>query len=154
MPDMSSGVNPAHTLHINWIGQPIVPCLPPSPVDPYSHGSYLHQQQQQQHIMPRPPALHGWNNAKSDSDEPLLSSADDRDEHPISSSESEEDGSSHFQTDVEAFQFVQEHVHFHPNIEKVFKQGHKKQPKNLDLRKVILLDSESTMDLYCRTHDG
>ena len=54
---------------------------------------------------------------------------------------------SHFQADPTAFQFVQEG--FQPAIEKLFKQDQETDPTNLDLRWVILLDSESTMDLFC-----
>jgi len=66
-------------------------------------------------------------------------------------SESEdEDGSSHFQVgDTSSFQFAQLEDDFDPKIAKLFKQLHKNRPKELDLREVILLDSQSTMDLIC-----
>jgi hypothetical protein len=65
----------------------------------------------------------------------------------ISESEASE-GESHFQFDDHAFQFTQVEEEFEPPIAKLFKQTHGKKPK-LDLRKVILLDSQSTMDLIC-----
>jgi hypothetical protein len=66
-------------------------------------------------------------------------------------SESEEEDS-HFQFD-DGFQFMQMKVKqtaikFKPHIAKLFKQTHGTKIK-LDLKKVILLDSQSTMDLIC-----
>jgi hypothetical protein len=69
----------------------------------------------------------------------------------LSDSESEEEDS-HFQFD-DGFQFTQLKVaqtaiKFEPQIAKLFKQTHSTRIK-LDLKKVILLDSQSTMDLIC-----
>jgi len=54
---------------------------------------------------------------------------------------------SHFQVD-DAFQFAQVDKEFEPRIAKLFKQTHG-STINLDLREVILLDRQSTMDLFC-----
>jgi hypothetical protein len=69
----------------------------------------------------------------------------------LSDSESKEEVS-HFQFD-DGFQFTQMKVkqtaiEFEPRIAKLFKQTHGTKIK-LDLKKVILLDSQSTMDLIC-----
>jgi hypothetical protein len=69
----------------------------------------------------------------------------------LSDSESEEEDSQ-FQFD-DGFQFTQMKVkqtaiEFEPRIAKLFKQTHGTKIK-LDLKKVILLDSQSTMDLIC-----
>jgi hypothetical protein len=69
----------------------------------------------------------------------------------LSGSESEEEDS-HFQFG-NGFQFTQMKVKqtaikFEPRIAKLFKQTHGTKIK-LDLQKVILLDSQSTMDLIC-----
>jgi hypothetical protein len=69
----------------------------------------------------------------------------------LSGSESEEEDS-HFQFG-DGFQFTQMKVkqmaiEFKPQIAKLFKQTHGTKIK-LDLKKVILLDSQSTMDLIC-----
>jgi hypothetical protein len=69
----------------------------------------------------------------------------------LSDSKSEEEDS-HFQFD-DVFQFTQMKVKqtaikFEPRIAKLFKQTHGTKIK-LDLKKVILLDSQSTMDLIC-----
>jgi hypothetical protein len=69
----------------------------------------------------------------------------------LSGSESEEEDS-HFQFG-DGFQFTQMRVkqtaiEFEPRIAKLFKQTHGTKIK-LDLKKVILLDSQSTMDLIC-----
>jgi hypothetical protein len=61
-------------------------------------------------------------------------------------SESEEEEVSHFQVD-EALQFVQVDKKFEPRIAKLFKQTG--SSIKLDLKEVILLDSQSTMDLSC-----
>jgi hypothetical protein len=69
----------------------------------------------------------------------------------LSGSESEEKDS-HFQFD-DGFQFMQMKVkqtaiEFEPRIAKLIKQTHGTKIK-LDLKKVIRLDSQSTMDLIC-----
>jgi hypothetical protein len=69
----------------------------------------------------------------------------------LSGSESEEEDS-HFQLG-DGFQFTQMNVkqtaiEFEPQIAKLFKQTHGTKIK-LDLKKVILLDSQSIMDLIC-----
>jgi hypothetical protein len=62
-------------------------------------------------------------------------------------SESEgEDEASYFQMDA-AFQFAQVDKEFELRIAKLFKQAG--STIKLDLREVILLDSQSTMDLFC-----
>ena len=62
-------------------------------------------------------------------------------------SESDQDESSHFQIGL---QFTQFKDHFEPRIAKLFKQTHATKTKiKLDLREIILLDSQSTMDLMC-----
>jgi hypothetical protein len=57
-----------------------------------------------------------------------------------------EDGASHFQMDV-ALQFAQVEKEFEPRIAKLFKQA--SSSVKINLREVILLDSRSTMDLFC-----
>ena len=54
----------------------------------------------------------------------------------------EEEGDSHLQ-----FQFTQMHGEFKPLIANLFKQAHGTKTE-LPLRYVILLDSQSTMDLF------
>jgi hypothetical protein len=78
----------------------------------------------------------------------------------ITDSEASE-GDSHFQFEVGGFQFAQVEKEFEPQIAKLFKQvWTKRKVRNdsklvpaagikLDLREVILLDSQSTMDLIC-----
>jgi hypothetical protein len=66
-------------------------------------------------------------------------------ESDISESEGE-DEASHFQMDV-ALQFAQVEKELEPRIAKLFKQAGSKI--NLDLREIILLDIQSTMDLFC-----
>jgi hypothetical protein len=62
-------------------------------------------------------------------------------------SESEgEDEASHFQMDA-ALQFAQVEKEFEPRIAKLFKQAG--SSVKIDLWEVILLDSQSTMDLFC-----
>jgi len=66
----------------------------------------------------------------------------------------DEDGSQHFQTGSivgrRAVQFAQvETAAFEAPIERLFKQSRKLHPKDLDLCEVILLDSQSTIDLFC-----
>jgi hypothetical protein len=62
------------------------------------------------------------------------------------SSESEGEEASHFQVD-QAFQFAQLDKKFEPRIPKLFKQTG--SSIKLDLKEVLLLDSQSTMDLFC-----
>jgi hypothetical protein len=66
-------------------------------------------------------------------------------ESDISESEGE-DEASHFQMDV-ALQFAQFEKEFEPRIAKLFKQAGSNI--KLDLREIILLDGQSTMDLFC-----
>jgi hypothetical protein len=63
-------------------------------------------------------------------------------------SESEGEEASHFQVD-QALQFAQLNKKFEPRIAKLFKQAG--SSIKLDLKEVILLDSQSTMDLFCNT---
>jgi hypothetical protein len=63
-------------------------------------------------------------------------------------SESEGEEASYFNVD-QALQFAQIDKKFEPRIAKLFKQAG--SSIKLDLKKVILLDSPSTMDLFCRT---
>ena len=65
----------------------------------------------------------------------------------LSDSESE-DESQHFQYDEGGFQFTQIDKEFKPRIAELFKQTHGTKVK-LDLREIILLDSQSTMDMMC-----
>jgi hypothetical protein len=62
-------------------------------------------------------------------------------------SESEGEEVSHFQLD-QALQFAQLEKKFEPRIAKLFKQ--EGSSIKLDLKEVILLDSQSTMDLFCK----
>jgi hypothetical protein len=66
-------------------------------------------------------------------------------ESDISESEGE-DEASHFQMDV-ALQFTQVEKEFEPRIAKLFKQAG--LSVKIDLREIILLDSQSNMDLFC-----
>jgi hypothetical protein len=61
-------------------------------------------------------------------------------------SESEGEEASHFQVD-QALQFAQLDKKFEPRIAKLFKQTD--SSIKLDLKGVIFLDSQSTMDLFC-----
>jgi fumarate hydratase class II len=61
-------------------------------------------------------------------------------------SELEGEEVSHFQVD-QALQFAQLHKKFEPTIAKLFKQAG--SSIKLDLKEVILLESQSTMDLFC-----
>ena len=62
-------------------------------------------------------------------------------------SDSDQDESSHFQTGLQFTQFKKQ---FERRIAKLFKQTHAMKSKiKLKLREVILLDSQSTMDLMC-----
>jgi hypothetical protein len=62
--------------------------------------------------------------------------------------ESEGEEASHFQVD-QALQFAQLDKKFEPRIAKLFKQAG--SLIKLDLKEVILLNSQSTMDLFCNT---
>jgi hypothetical protein len=66
-------------------------------------------------------------------------------EYDISESEGE-DEAFYFQMD-EALQFTQVKKEFEPRITKLFKQAG--LSVKIDLREIILLDSQSTMDLFC-----
>jgi hypothetical protein len=66
-------------------------------------------------------------------------------ESDISESEGE-DYVSHFQMDA-ALQFAQVKKEFKPRIAKFFKQAG--LSVKIDLREIILLDSQSTMNLFC-----
>jgi hypothetical protein len=57
-----------------------------------------------------------------------------------------EDEASHFQMDA-ALQFAQVENEFEPRIAKLFKQA--ELSVKIDLREIILLDSQSTTDLFC-----
>jgi hypothetical protein len=59
------------------------------------------------------------------------------------------EGDSHFQCKHDDFQFTQVEQEFEPTIAKLFEQAWTKQHVKLDLREIILLDSQSTMDLIC-----
>jgi hypothetical protein len=61
-------------------------------------------------------------------------------------SDSEVEEASHFQVE-QAFQFAQLDKKFEPRIAKLFKQTG--SSIKLDLKEVILLDSQYTMDLFC-----
>ena len=62
-------------------------------------------------------------------------------------SDSDQDESSHFQNGLYFTQFKEQ---FKQRIAKFFKKTHATKSKiKLDLREVILLDSQSTMDLMC-----
>jgi hypothetical protein len=74
----------------------------------------------------------------------LLNEADS----DISDSEGDEEAS-HFQMD-EAPHFTQVNKGFEPGISKLFKQNNGSKIK-FDLREVILLDSQSTVDLFCNS---
>jgi hypothetical protein len=63
-------------------------------------------------------------------------------------SESEVEEASHFQVD-QARQFAQLDKKFEPRFAKLFKQAG--SSIKLDLKEVILLDSQSTMDLFCNS---
>ena len=63
-------------------------------------------------------------------------------ESELTESDSDEE-TSHLQ-----FQFIQLNHKFEPQISKLFNQAHSSKI-NLDLREVILLDSQSTIDLLC-----
>jgi hypothetical protein len=74
------------------------------------------------------------------------------------SDSNESQGESHFQFDADGFQFTQVEHEFEPQTVKPFKQAWTTQKVRndsklaqaaVDLREVILLDSQSTMDLFC-----
>jgi hypothetical protein len=69
------------------------------------------------------------------------------DDSDISDSDASEEAS-HFQFNEGGFQFTQVENEFEPQIAKLFKQTHGTKIK-LDLPEIILLDSQSTMDLIC-----
>jgi Skp family chaperone for outer membrane proteins len=66
-------------------------------------------------------------------------------ESGISDSEGE-DEASYFQMDA-ALQFAQVEKEFEPRIAKLFKQAG--LSVKIDLQEIILLDSQSTMDIFC-----
>jgi hypothetical protein len=68
-------------------------------------------------------------------------------ESDISESE-RDDETSHFQMDA-SLQFTQVDKEFEPIIAKLFKKTG--STINFDLKEVILLDNQSTMDLFCNT---
>ena len=71
-----------------------------------------------------------------------------KEESDLSASD-ESEGESHFQFhDHDEFQFAQVETEFEPQIANLFKQRHGPKLK-LNLRQVILLDSQSTIDLLC-----
>jgi hypothetical protein len=59
------------------------------------------------------------------------------------------EGDSHFQCMHDDFQLTQVEQEFEPQIAKLFRQAWTKRHVKLDLREIILLDSQSTMDLIC-----
>jgi predicted nucleic acid-binding Zn-ribbon protein len=61
----------------------------------------------------------------------------------------EEEEASHFQIGNSGFLFTQMEQDFEPRIAKLFKQVHNSKSVKLDLKEVILLDSQSMMDLIC-----
>jgi hypothetical protein len=60
----------------------------------------------------------------------------------------DDDGQSHFQMDA-AIQFAQVDKEFEPTIANLFNQSG--SSVKIDLREVILLDSQSTMDIFCNS---
>jgi hypothetical protein len=72
-------------------------------------------------------------------------------ESDLSGSDVEE--ASHFQFNAAAFQFAQLESEFEPRISNLFKQTHSNKIA-LDLEQIILLDSQSTMDLFCSKNLG
>jgi hypothetical protein len=67
-------------------------------------------------------------------------------ESDLSGSDAEEEAS-HFQCQ-DVFQFTQLETKFEPLILKLFKQSHRTKI-TLDLKQVVLLDSQSTINLFC-----
>jgi hypothetical protein len=66
----------------------------------------------------------------------------------VPSGSEDDDDQSHFQMDA-AIQFAQVDKEFEPTITNLFKQAG--SLVKIDLREVILLDSQSTMDLFCNS---
>ena len=64
------------------------------------------------------------------------------------SDDDDEEQSSHFQIVDRGFQFTLFNQEFDPHIAKLFNQAPDFNNK-MDLREIILLDSQSTMDLLC-----
>ncbi len=72
------------------------------------------------------------------------------DSNDVSDSDTSE-GESHFQfaDGTFQFQFTQVKNAFKPQIAKLFKQSHGTSRIKLNLKEIILWDSQSTMDLFC-----
>ena len=70
-------------------------------------------------------------------------------ESDLSDSEDEDDDNMAFQCEVEQFQFAQLEPKFNLRIEALLKQLEKDHPRDLDLRRVWLLDSQSMTNLFC-----
>ena len=64
------------------------------------------------------------------------------------SDDDDEEENSHFQIADMGIQFTQLNQEFKPHIAKLFNQAPDFNSK-LDLREIIILDSQSTMDLFC-----
>ena len=64
------------------------------------------------------------------------------------SDDNDEKENPHFQISDMGFQFTQLNREFKPHIVKLFNQAQDFNNK-LDLREIILLDSQSTMDFFC-----
>ena len=60
----------------------------------------------------------------------------------------DEEENSHFQITDRGFQFTQLNLEFEPHIAKLFNQMQYLNNK-LDLRDIIILESQSKMDLFC-----
>ena len=74
-----------------------------------------------------------------------------QEESDLSDDSDSQEEDSHFQFE-QGFQFAQLDDQFEPKIRSLFKQVEPKKIKKklkLDLREVMLLDSQSTMDLVC-----
>ena len=79
---------------------------------------------------------------------PAKQKVETKEESDLSDSD-ESKGELHFQFhEHDEFQFVQVETEFKPQITNLFKQRHGPKLK-LNLRQVILLDSQSTIDLLC-----
>jgi hypothetical protein len=70
-----------------------------------------------------------------------------KEDSDISESDSSQ-GESHFQATGDGLQFTQVESEFEPRIAQLLKQAHGSN-MTLDLREIILLDSQSTVDLIC-----
>jgi hypothetical protein len=70
-----------------------------------------------------------------------------KEDSDISESDSSQ-GKSHFQVTGDGLQFTQVVSEFKPRTAQLFQQAHR-SIRTLDLREIILLDSQSTMDLIC-----